>query len=75
MLRKNHTYAMARFLQKIAPQNVKTWMDKRLNHASNFDTNDLLKFMGVTSESEGLRKLFKMLGIERIIPGNFLYIV
>jgi len=37
-------------------------IDKRLSHAATFDTNDLLKFMGVTSESEGVRKLFKMLG-------------
>lgn len=54
---------MARFLSKNSNQNVKTLMDRRLSHSSNFNTADLLKFMGVKTESDGLRKLFKMLGI------------
>ena len=54
---------MAKFLNKYASQNIKTSMDKRLSHASSLDTEDLLKFMGVKSESDGLRKLFRMLGV------------
>lgn len=54
---------MAKFLSKYSNQNIKTLIDKRLAHSSNFDTADLLKFMGVKTESDGLRKLFKMLGI------------
>ncbi len=53
---------MTKFLQKYTNQNIKTWIDKRLSHANSFDTDDLLKFMGVNSESDGLRKLFKMIG-------------
>lgn len=54
---------MARFLSKYSNANIKTLMDRRLSHANSFDTTDLLKFMGVKTESDGVRKLFKMLGI------------
>ena len=68
LYRKNHTYAMAKFLSKVSNLNVKNLIDRRLQHASSFDTDDLLKFMGVRSESDGLRKLFKILGIAKSFP-------
>lgn len=54
---------MAKFLQKYSTQNIKATMDKRIAHATNLDTDELIKFMSVKSESDGLRKLFRMLGV------------
>ena len=66
---------MAKFLSKFSNLNIKNLIDKRLQHSSSFDTDDLLKFMGVRSESEGLRKLFKVLGnfLDSLNPSHLFF--
>ena len=62
MGRKGHMYSMLKFLSKFSNPNVKKQIEQRLQHAASFDTSDLIKFMGVNSEEDALRKLFKIVG-------------
>jgi len=53
---------MLKFLGKHSNQNVKKQIEQKLAHAATFDTADLIKFMGVKNEEEGIRKLFRIIG-------------
>ncbi len=53
---------MLKFLAKHSNQNVKKQIEQKLLHAASFDTADLIKFMGVRNEEEGIRKLFRIIG-------------
>lgn len=59
--RKNHIYSMMKFLSRFANANVKKQIEQKLAFSSSFSTENLVKFMGVKSEEDGLRKLFKIL--------------
>ena len=53
---------MAKFLSKYASQNSKTVLDKRLAFGASADPAEILNMIGVKSESEGVRKLYRLLG-------------
>lgn len=59
--RKNHIYAMYKFLSKYSNPNTKKQMESKLAHANQCDIESLIKFMSARNGSEGLRKLYKLM--------------